>query len=157
MARPIRTILTVLALAGSAALTACSDNDSTGVTPSESASVGGLTFSLSGAAATSPADALPAATAGFVAPLVTVDGLPTATQSRTITIGASEPFTSVFVQPIGSGNHVRIALPSPTTLIGIRVVAQAVVSSVATSMSIAVANGSRTSSVSVLTIVPFGN
>jgi len=144
-------MLVVLAVAGSAALTACSDDDgATGVVTTDAASLGGFTFSLTGATASIVAASFPAVTSGFAAPVVSADGTPSPTQARTITVSAAEPFTTVFLQPPGSASYVRVLLPAATTLIGIRVIGQQGATSVATSLSIAVGNGSRTSGASPL-------
>ena len=147
-----------LVLVASASVAACSDNDGgTGLNPGDSASAGGLVFSLSGATATAVTASLPAPTSGVAAPLVSVDGLPSTTQARTITVSAAEPFTVVYLQPSGSASYVRVTLPTATTLIGIRVTADALSSFIATSASVAVANGSRISVVSTLPFIRFGN
>ncbi len=156
----VRRILSRVALVvvATSSLSACSGNGGgTGVNPDASASAGGLIFSLSGATATAVVAALPAATSGVAAPVVSVDGLPGVTQARTITVSATEPFTTVYVQPTGSASYVRVTLPSATTLIGIRVLADAQSSFVATSASVVVANGSRTSGASTLTFIRLGS
>jgi hypothetical protein len=112
---------------------------------------GGLNFQLTGATLTIVSAVLPTADASFVAPVVTVDQVPTATVAATLSVSAAEPFQVVLVQPAGSASYVRILLPVATQLIAIRVLSDPTGSvSVATSATVAVASGARTSKTSVV-------
>ncbi len=118
----------------------------------------GLNFQLAGATLTSVPNALPTADASFSAPVVRVDRSPTSTVPATISISAVEPFQTVLVQPNGSSSYVRIFLPAQTQLIGVNVLIRAAGSpTVATSLTIAVGSGTRTSRTSVLSLLSLGN
>ena len=107
---------------------------------------GGLKFQLAGATLTVVSAALPNADASFVAPVVTVDQVPTATAAATLSVSAAEPFQVVLVQPTGSSAYVRVLLPVATQLIAIRVLTDPTGSvSVASAATVAVSSGSRTS------------
>ena len=120
--------------------------------------VAGLKFTLSGATLTTVAATLPAPDASFAAPVLTVDHAPTAAQSATVSVSAAEPFQTILVQPTGNASYVRIFLPAQTTLIGVTVIANPAGSaSVATSVTVAVANGARVSKTSTLSLQPISN
>ncbi len=120
--------------------------------------VAGLTFTLTGATLTNVSTALPAADASFAAPVVTVNRAPTSTQAATISVSAAEPFTAVLVQPTGSTSYVRITLPAQTTLIGVSVLTNPTGSvSVATSATVAVVSGTRTSKTSAVAFQTVSN
>ena len=118
---------------------------------------GGLNFQLTGATLTVVTAALPVADALFVAPVVAVDKVPTATTAATLSVTAAEPFQVVLVQPTGSSSYVRILLPVATQLIAIRVLTDPTSSFFSTSASVAVASGTRTSKTSTLRLQTIAN
>ena len=118
----------------------------------------GLNFQLTGATLTVVSAALPTPDASFVAPVVTVDQVPTATSAATLSVSAAEPFQTVLVQPTGSTSYVRIFLPVATQLIAIRVLTDPTNSvSVASAATIAVASGTRTSKTSIVRFQTIAN
>lgn len=149
-----RVLLGTVLVAGVAA---CSNSPTDPPVVEQGITVSGLNFKFTGATLTTGSGALPTATAGFVAPVVSVNRAPTSTTPATISIGAAEPFQTVLVQPVGSSSYARVFLPAPTTLIQLSVVTAPTTGVVATSVTIAVANGTRTSAPSGLALVALGN
>jgi hypothetical protein len=124
-------------------LPACSDSDPAPIDPS--VVLGGLRIELSGATLTTVSAAMPTADNAFLAPTLTLDRTPTTAAAATIGVAAAEPFQTILVQPSGSTSYVRVALPAPTQLIGVKVSYAAGATSIATAVTIAVASGTRTS------------
>lgn len=148
----------VIVAAGLLGVTGCSNDPEAPAAIDPGVTVDGLNFQLAGATLSSVGSALPAADASFAAPLVRIDRSPTVQTPATITVSATEPFQSVLVQPSGSSSYVRLFLPAQTQLIAITVQARtAGSSSVATSVSIAIGNGARTSRASVLSLLALGS
>jgi hypothetical protein len=144
-------------LSASAALTllpACGESDPAPVDPS--VVVGGLRIELSGATLTAVSSALPTADNTFQAPTLTLDRTPTTTAAATIGVAAAEPFQAILVQPSGATSYVRVALPAPTQLIGLKVSYAAGATAIATAVTIAVASGSRTSRSATQPFLTFG-
>lgn len=138
-------------------LAACSDAPTDAPVIDQGITVSGLNFKFSGATLTTGSGSLPTVSAGFVAPVVSVNRAPTSTSPATISIGAAEPFQTVLVQPVGSTSYARVFLPAPTTLIQLSVVTAPTTGVVATAVTIAVANGTRTSATSNLALQSLGN
>ena len=140
------------------ALAACKSSDSTGTSVLTVANGGLLFVVIDGATFSNVSTALPAADASFAAPIVSVDQPPTATTAANLSVSAAEPFQTVLVQPTGSATYVRIVLPAATQLIAIRVLTDPTGSvSVASTATVAVASGTRTSKTSVVRFQAIAN
>lgn len=138
-------------------LTSCKSDASTEVTASPG-TLAGWTFALTGATISALFGVPPVATNSFAAPVVSLSGQPVTTGSVTMSVAAAEPFTTIYVQPVGATQYLRVTLPTATTLIGIQILRVADAPSTATSLKIAVENGSRTSLSSTLfLLVPVAN
>ena len=136
----------------------CGTSDSTDPVPVDpSVTVSGLKFSLTGAVLTSVSAALPTPDAAFAAPIVTINRAPTSTQPATISVSAAEPFTAVLIQPTGSTSYARVALPAHTTLIGVSVVTDPTSSFLATSVTVSVVSGTRTSKTAAVSLQAISN
>ncbi len=136
----------------------CSDGDATDPAPVDpNVTVSGLKFSLSGAVLTSVSTALPTPDAAFTAPIVTINRAPTSTQPATISVSAAEPFTAVLIQPTGSTSYARVALPAQTSLIGVSVLTDPGGSFLATSVTVAVVSGTRTSKTTAVSLQNISN
>ena len=146
-----------LALLALGVATGCKSDSTTGVVVAPG-TLSGWTFSLSGATIKPLFGDLPAATASFAGPVVTLDRQPGATSSATISIGAAEPFRTIYVLPNASTQYLEITLPAATTLIGLDMIGATAATTTATSLKISVANGTRISAAStLLLLVPIVN
>ena len=145
-------MLVALGIAG------CGAKDSTDPVPVDpNVTVSGLKFSLSGAVLTSVSASLPTPEAAFTAPIVTINRAPTSTQPATISVSAAEPFTAVLIQPTGSASYARVALPAQTTLIGVSALTDLTSSFLATSVTVSVVSGTRTSKTTAVSFQTVGN
>ena len=147
-------VLGALMLSGA---TACSDEPTDPVVVETGVTVSGLKFTLTGATLTSVDAAIPTPTASFAAPTVSVNRAPSSSVPAVISVAAAEPFQTILVRPTGSTSHARIFLPAATSLIQISVVTTGTGGVVATSVTIAVGNGARTSATSNLALQALGN
>jgi hypothetical protein len=154
---PDSLALALVALVALVVATGCKSDSTTEVTVAPG-TLGGWVFSLSGATIKPLFGVLPAATSGFAGPVVKLDRQPGATTSATISVGAAEPFNTIYVLPNGASQYLQVSLPATTTLIGLEMIGATGATTTATSLKIAVANGARTSTEStLLLLVPVVN
>lgn len=120
--------------------------------------LGGWVFSLPGATVKPLFGVLPAAASAFAAPVVKLDRQPGSTMSASISVAAAEPFTKILVQPNGSSQYIEVSLPAATSLIGLEIIGATGATTTATSLTIAVVSGARTSqAATLLLLVPVVN
>jgi hypothetical protein len=159
MMRFSRRTMRALAVCLVASVAGCgeSEDDTTAPPVTVPAVVLGLEFSLAGTTATAVNGALPAAASNFGGPVTTLSQRPTTTTAGTLSVAAQEPFNTVLILPTGATQYVRISLPSTTTLIGVRVIGVAGAPVTATAVTVAVANGTRVSAATALSLQGLGN
>ena len=114
-------LIALLALTLTGGVTGCTESTGNTQPVTPGGVIAGMTFTLRGATFTNITGALPTPDMSFAAPVLSKNRDPSSTVPATISIGAAEPFETVFIQPRGTDGYLRVTLPARTSLIGIAV------------------------------------